>query len=173
VGALAPARSVLFRDAADPPDPSSVEIERILLATEGRPIPWPALEFARDLALRSRASVHVFSVARVWGTAFGFPNPGLLPTRKEWDQQRALVTEAVKELEKAGVDAEGRVLATRKATKRIVQEAERVGCDVIVMGADPPRSRLVADLMWSQEPYRVRRRAKIPVYLVPAAGDAQ
>jgi hypothetical protein len=35
-----------------------------------------------------------------------------------------------------------------------------------VMAADPPRNRFVADLMWSQEPYRVRRRAKVPVHLV-------
>jgi len=40
--------------------------------------------------------------------------------------------------------------------------------DAIVMAADPPRGRLVADFLWSQEPYRVRRRAKIPVYLVLA-----
>ena len=60
------------------------------------------------------------------------------------------------------------MLGTRKATKRIVGEAERLGCDAIVMAADPPRGRLVADFLWSQEPYRVRRRAKIPVYLVLA-----
>jgi nucleotide-binding universal stress UspA family protein len=169
VGAVASTGSVLFGDAPAPPDPDSVQIERILLATEGRPIPEPAFEFARDLARRRRASVHVFSVARVWGTGLGFPNPGLLPTRKEWEDQRALVTKAVKRLTKAGVEADGRVLATRKATKRIVAEADRLGCDVIVMGADPPRNRVVADLLWSQEPYRVRRRAKVPVYLVPAA----
>ena len=62
------------------------------------------------------------------------------------------------------------MLATRKATKRIVHEAERLGCDAIVMAADPPRNRIVADLMWSQEPYRVRRRARVPVYLVPTEG---
>ena len=28
------------------------------------------------------------------------------------------------------------------------------------------QNRFVADLMWSQEPYRVRRRAGVPVYLV-------
>jgi nucleotide-binding universal stress UspA family protein len=94
------------------------------------------------------------------------PNPGLLPTRKEWDEQRKLVTTAVKALRRRGVEADGHVLGTRKATRRIVGEAERLGCDAIVMAADPPRGRLVADLMWSQEPYRVRRRAKIPVYLV-------
>jgi hypothetical protein len=34
------------------------------------------------------------------------------------------------------------------------------------MGADPPRQRFIANLMWSQEPYRVKRRAKVPVHLV-------
>jgi hypothetical protein len=36
-----------------------------------------------------------------------------------------------------------------------------------VMGADPPRHRLVSDFVWSDEPYRVRRKARdLPVYLV-------
>ncbi len=94
------------------------------------------------------------------------PNPGLLPSKKEWDQQRGVVEDAVKRLKKQGVKASGHVLATRKATKRIVAEAERLGCRAIVMAADPPRNRFVADLMWSQEPYRVKRRADVPVYLV-------
>ena len=140
----------------------------MLLATEGRAIPPAAVERAAELAREQGGSVHVFSVARVWGTSFGFPNPGLLPTREEWKDQHAVVGDAVKALEKRGVDATGRVLATRKATKRIVGEAERLGCNAIVMAADPPRGRLVADLMWSQEPYRVRRRAKVPVHLVTA-----
>ena len=38
------------------------------------------------------------------------------------------------------------------------------------MGADAPRGAFVGDFLWSQEPYRVRRRAKVPVYLVTAAG---
>jgi len=53
-----------------------------------------------------------------------------------------------------------------ESTKRIVSEAERLGCAVIVMGGDPPRNRLVGDFIWSQEPYRVRRRAGRPVYVV-------
>jgi nucleotide-binding universal stress UspA family protein len=145
------------------PDPATAGVRRVLLASEGRAIPKRAV----DYAARFGAPVHVFSIARVWGTSLGLPNPGLLPTRKEWDEQRRLVTTAVKALRKRGVEADGHVLGTRKATRRIVGEAERLGCDAIVMAADPPRGRLVADLMWSQEPYRVRRRAKIPVYLVP------
>ena len=150
--------------APDLPDPASVSVRRVLLASEGRAIPRRAV----DYAARFGVPVHVFSVARVWGTSLGLPNPGLLPTRKEWYEQRKLVTAAVKTLRKRGIEADGHVLGTRKATKRIVGEAKRLGCDAIVMAADPPRGRLLADFMWSQEPYRVRRRAKIPVYLVLA-----
>jgi nucleotide-binding universal stress UspA family protein len=140
----------------------------VLLATEGRAIPAAAVERAAELARENGGGVHVFCIARVWGTSMGFPNPGLLPTRGEWETQRAVVGAAVKALEKQGVEATGQVLATRKATKRIVTEAERLGCSAIVMAADQPRNRFVADLMWSQEPYRVRRRAKVPVHLVTA-----
>lgn len=158
------ARGVGQPGAPDLPDPAAVDVRRVLLASEGRAIPTRAV----DYAARFGAPVHVFSIARVWGTSLGLPNPGLLPTRREWDEQRKLVTTAVKALRKRGIEADGHVLGTRKATKRIVGEAERLGCDAIVMAADPPRGRLVADFLWSQEPYRVRRRAKIPVYLVLA-----
>jgi len=64
------------------------------------------------------------------------------------------------------LEADGHVFGTRKATKRIVGEAERLGCSAIVMAAEPERNRFVGDFMWSQEPYRVRRRSGIPVHLV-------
>ena len=149
------------------PDPQTLSVQRVLLASEGRPIPAAAVEFAEELAKRGGGAVHVFSVARVWGTSLGLPNPGLLPSKNEWDAQRAVVEDAVKKLKKQGVKATGQVLATRKAAKRIVAEAERLGCGAIVMSADPPRNALLADLMWSQEPQRVRRRSPVPVYLVP------
>lgn len=140
--------------------------DRVLLATDGREIPPKAIEVAANLARRTNAPVHVFSIARVWGTAFGFPNPGLLPTKQEWDVQRRLVEKAVKALQRQGLAATGNVVGTRRGAKRIVAEAGRLGCDAIVMPADPPRNRLVADFIWSQEPYRVKRRAKIAVHLV-------
>jgi nucleotide-binding universal stress UspA family protein len=155
-----------LRSSTVPPDPATVQPERVLLASEGREIPQVAVDFAARLARQGGGVVHVFSVARVWGTSLGLPNPGLMPSKGEWDVQRDLVAAAVKALKREGIKAEGHVLATRKATKRIVSEAERLRCDVIVMGADPPRNRFVGDFIWSQEPYRVRRRADRPVYLV-------
>lgn len=142
---------------------------RILLASEGRDIPAAAIDRAVQLARKRGASVRVVSIARVHGTAFGLPNPGLLPTRREWDEQRELVDRAIKRLRRKGLAADGHVIGTRKAAKRICDEAASQGCQAIVMAADPDRNRVVADFLWSQEPQRVRRRAKLPVFLV--AGD--
>ena len=159
-----------FRGRREPPDPTTLTLRRVLLASEGRRFAPDAVEFAAALASPRAAPVLVLSIARVWGTAFGFPNPNLYPSRQEWDRQRELVAEAVQALERHGLKATGQVLGTRNATRRIVDVARRTGCDAIVMGADPPRHWVVADFVWSQEPYRVRRRARLPVYLVPAGG---
>ena len=140
--------------------------ERILLASEGRPFSAAAIARVVELARPSDASVRVFSIARIHGVAFGMSNPGLLPTKKEWDEQRKIVDHAVKQLERKGIDADGHVVGTRKTTKRILQEAAVAGCGAVVMGADPDRNRVVGDVLWSQEPQRVRRKAKIPVFLV-------
>jgi nucleotide-binding universal stress UspA family protein len=113
--------------------------------------------------------VHVLSIARVHGVSFGLPNPGLLPTRREWQEQRDIVAKAVRRLRRRGLEARGHVVGTRKATKRIMQEAEQESCEAIVMAADPDRNRIIADLMWTQEPQRVARRAKLPVFLVRGA----
>jgi nucleotide-binding universal stress UspA family protein len=137
----------------------------VLLATEGREFPAASVALAADLA-GSGGTVHVLAVTRVHGVAFGLPNPGLLPTKAEWDAQRAHVAAAVKALRRRGLTADGEVLGTRKSTARICQAAARLGCSAIVMGADPLRRRFIANLMWSQEPYRVKRRAKVPVHVV-------
>jgi len=146
----------------EPPDPSTLEFRRVLLASEGRVIPASAIRRAAEL----RAPVRVFSIARIYGVSFGLPNPWLRPSRTEWQEQRDIVARAVKALKREGIDADGHVVGTRKATRAILRESDSLGCDAIVMGADPPKNRVLADLMWSQEPYRVRRRARIPVYVV-------
>ncbi len=139
--------------------------QRILLASEGRTIPNTAIARVVELA-QPGATVRVFAIARVHGTAFGMPTPGLLPTKAEWAAQRDLVDQAIKRLKRKGLAAEGHVLGTRNATKKILQEAAQHGCQAIVMAADPDRNRVVGNVMWSQEPQRVRRKARLPVFLV-------
>ena len=168
-GAAAPLSEVaaIARTERPLPEPEALHPRAVLLASEEREItPRPSTLAAR-LATPSGAPVYVFAIARVHGTNLGFPNPGLLPTKAEWEAQRDERRAGGRGAAPARACArEGRVLGTRSAAKKIVQEAERLGCDAIVMGADPPRSAWVADFIWSQEPQRVRRRAQVPVYLV-------
>jgi nucleotide-binding universal stress UspA family protein len=148
------------------PTPGQTAFRRILLASEGRPIPPAAVARAIELAKPAGASVHVFTIARIHGTSFGMPTPGLMPSKKEWAEQREIVAKTIRRLERKGVEAGGHVLGTRNATKKIKDEAEQEGCDAIVMAADPDRNRFTGNMMWTQEPQRVRRKAKLPVYLV-------
>jgi nucleotide-binding universal stress UspA family protein len=138
----------------------------VLLATEGRAISKAAIARAAEIAESSGARVHVLAIARIHGVGFALPSPGLYPNKQEWQERREIVANAIEALEKQGLEADGHLLGTRKATKRIVGEAERLGCEAIVMGADLPRNRFIGDFIWSQEPYRVQRRAGIPVHLI-------
>lgn len=163
------------RRAAEPPDPDTLEVRGVLLASEQRPFSYDAIDLAAKLAVRSKAPVHVFAIARVWGTSFGFPSPGLQPTRQEWETQREHVRKAVNDLRHKGLKVTGEVLGTRRATRSILRRAEHLECDAIVMGADLERGAFVGDFIWSQEPYRVARRASVPVYLVtdPAGKESR
>ena len=147
-----------------PTDNDSQQFEKILIASEGRKIPAAVVDEAIKL-LKPGASVRVFTVARVHGVGFALPNPGLLPTKREWAEQRDIVDRVIRRLERKGFEARGHVVGTRKATKAIVGEASKHGCEAIVMAADPDKSRFTGDFLWEQEPQRVRRRAKVPVFL--------
>jgi nucleotide-binding universal stress UspA family protein len=138
----------------------------ILLASEGRPISSQAVATAARLASDNRASVHVLTVARIWGSAFGLPHPGLMPTTRELQCQRDIVAEAIEELQRLGIDATGEVLRSRNAAKAIVTKLRQRAYVGIVMTADPEPYWLIRGLLWSHEPYRVRRLAKVPVHLV-------
>lgn len=152
---------------ADDSTTTAARFQRILVASEGRAFSDAVIARAEELlSVTPRARIHVFSIARVYGTSFGMPNPGLLPTKREWEAQGKSVATVLKRLRRKGIKASGRVIGTRRGMQRICKEAEKEGCDAIVMGADRNRSRLIATFMWSQEPQRVSRRAKIPVFLV-------
>ena len=139
---------------------------RILLASEGRPISDAAVARVLQLAERRGASVRVFSVARVHGVSFGMPNPGLLPNKREWAEQREIVSKAIKRLKRKGIEANGHVVGTRAGWKRIIDEAKTYDCEAIVMTADRDVNRVIGNALWSQEPQRVRRKSKLPVFLV-------
>lgn len=160
--------SIEAHPARRAPTPGNREhqLRRVLLASEGRPFSAEVLRCAAQLLAPRGARAHVLSIARVYGSSFGLPNPGLLPTKREFEVQERQVSDAIAWLRRRGITASGQVVGTRKGAQKICQEAATMGSEVIIMGADPDRDWLTAEFMWSQEPQRVRRRAKIPVYLV-------
>lgn len=142
---------------------------RILLASEGRRFSESVIDRAIEAA-GSDGRVRVLVIARMWGTGWGLPHPGLRPNKRELAVHEENVAHAIRRLRGAGLRADGHIIATRKPSKSILAEANRYHSDVIVMGADPQRSWLVRDFMWSQEPYRVQRRAQIPCEIVRLGG---
>ncbi len=165
------ARRWPWSPSPEPPDPQEAAPASILLASEGAPISPETLDFTARLSRKAHAPVHVLMIARVWGSSFGLPHPGLMPTKREWQAHRDKAAEILQQLERRGVEATAAVISTRNASGRILAEAKRRKPDAIVMAAPPPRHWLIAHLFWEQEPYRVRRLAEPPVYLV-VAGEA-
>jgi len=121
------------RDAA-PAGPSTV-----LLASTG--VPFSTEEIRRCAHLAGRSPVTVLSIARLHGSAFGLPNPGLMPTRRDREQQRDNVAAAIRALERGGRQVDGQVVITRNAAKTIARAAVRLQVEHVVLAA-PPQGRL-------------------------------
>jgi alkylated DNA nucleotide flippase Atl1 len=110
--------------------------------------------------------VAVISIARIYGSSLGLPNPGLLPTRKEMDEQRALVAKAIDELEQSGLEAWGQVAATRRYARTIAQAAAARGVEhVLVVTAQVPTWRRIVEGDTARDVRRRlrRRREEMPV----------
>jgi nucleotide-binding universal stress UspA family protein len=149
---------------ASPAETSRVDappLPSILLASPGTAFDRPVIDRAVAMARNPRSFVHVVSIARVWGTALGIQHPGLLPTKREWQQQLEIVGDAVRLLKRAGLDSRGGVIGTRNPSKVIAHEAARLQCSAIVIGWRPLSwwmTYLLQDEVWW-----VQRRAKVPV----------
>jgi len=141
-------------------------VKNVLVASEGRRFTQDVIDLAVRMVGPQDGHAQVITVARLWGTSFGLPNPGLRPSRREMAEQEENITWAISQLERAGVMADGHIVTTRNPCRSILNEARRKGCDAIVMGADPRRGWFIGSMMWSQEPYRVRERTRVPVHLV-------
>lgn len=136
---------------------------RILLATVDQTFPDSAIDEAVRRA-GDKGEIYVVSAARIYGTAFGLPHPGLYPSKREREAHKKAVAAVVRACERAGREAAGEVMATRHAARMLARRAREHGCAEIVASA-APWSRMVM-LGWAGEPYRLARRSRIPVHLV-------
>src|SRR5438067_13782619 len=91
----------------------------VLLASSGEPFGKAAVRRARELA--AGEPVAVLSILKIYGSTFGLPNPGLLPTRREREEQFANVRKAINQLERSGCTADGQIAATRSAGRMIAK----------------------------------------------------
>jgi nucleotide-binding universal stress UspA family protein len=122
-------------------DSQPTQSSAVLIATVGVAIPRAVI--SRAVQLSGGRPVAVVTIARIYGSSFGLPSPGLMPTRKEMDEQRAVVATAIDRLERAGVEAWGQVASTRRYGKTIAQAARARGVDeVLVVTKKEPRWRL-------------------------------
>lgn len=103
----------------------------VLIATNGFPIPAATLRRARELS--EGDPVAVVTIARIYGSSLGLPNPGLMPTRKEMADQKAIVEKAVGALERAGLETWGQVAASRRPVKTIGQAAKARGARHVIV----------------------------------------
>lgn len=104
----------------------------MLLASDGRN-EFSKRAVARAAALAGPGRVGVVVVAKIYGSSFGLPHPGLLPTKQELDERRAWLERAIAQLERKGVKADGQIAATRRATKKLAAVAALRGVRVVVI----------------------------------------
>lgn len=111
----------------------------VLLASTG--VPFIAEEISRCAALAGRSPITVLSVARLHGSALGLPNPGLMPSRREREEQRDIVAAAIRALQRHGRSVDGQVVITRNPAKTIARAALRLRVEHVVL-AVPEQGRL-------------------------------
>lgn len=116
-------------------DPQPTSQAAVLLASSGSPFSRAALRRARELA--GGQPVAVLSILKIYGSSFGLPNPGLMPTRREREEQLKIVQRALDELERRGCEVDGQVAATRSAGRMIAKVARTRQVRYVVMDAQP------------------------------------
>ena len=117
----------------------------VLLASTGRPFTDAAVTEAVRLAGgQAGARVRVITIARIHGSSFGLQHPGLMPSKKEKDAAQAIVTKAIKTLQRSGLKADGEVVITRSPARSFTRAARAAGASHVVLDAPPggPLTRL-------------------------------
>ena len=145
----------------------------VLLASDGRQ-DYSQGAVARAAALAGSKRVAVVTIAKIYGSSFGLPHPGLLPTKDELAERRGWVDGAIRALETAGATADGQVAATRRASKKLAAVARARRPRIVVIDETPVSKglrRLVEGDVGS-ELRRMLRKDGIEVEVVPHSDAA-
>jgi K+-sensing histidine kinase KdpD len=140
----------------------------VLLASDGRQ-DFSKRAVARAAALAGTEPVGVVRIAKIFGSSFGVPHPGLLPTKQELTEHRDHVDKAIRGLRKSQVTADGQVAATRRAGKKLAEIALVRRARVIVIDETEASGwRRVIEGDVGSELRRKLRHTDIEVDIVPA-----
>ena len=135
-------------------DPQPTDVVSVLLASTGGPFRPDSVRLCRDMA--AGGPVGVLMVLRIYGSSFGLPNPGLLPTPKERKAAQDRVDQAIRGLRKMGVAADGQVLITRHPPRGIARVAQARSAQHVVVEA--PQQNALRRFVEGGSESSIRRR---------------
>jgi hypothetical protein len=144
----------------------------VLLASEGTR-EFSARAITRAIELAGSDRVAVLTIARIYGSSLGMPNPGLLPTKAEMKERLSWVRHAISRLDRHGLEADGQVASTRRAARSIAGVARRRGVRTVVMdGSATVGWRRVIEGDPAADVARRLRRHGIEVEIIPPSTPA-
>ena len=144
----------------------------VLLASDGRR-GFGSRAVARAAVLAGSEPVAVVTIAKIHGSSFGLPAPGLMPTKDEMNERLGWIRDALARLERDGADADGQVAQTRRAVRTIARIARTREVRVVVSeSADQARWRTFIEGDVSAGVARRLKRSGIEVEVLPATGPA-
>ena len=143
----------------------------MVLASDGRhPFSRGAVARAAELA-GPQGSVAVLVIAKIYGTQFGLPHPGLMPTKDEITTRQAWLREALATLERKGVDADGQLAATRKPVKKIAKVTRLRSARFVVTDETPATGvRRIVEGDTGVDLRRKLRGMDVAVEIIPHGG---
>ncbi len=137
-------------------DPQPTDHVSVLLASSGGEFRPESIEKCAQLA--DQGAVGVLMIARIYGSAFGLPNPGLLPTKKERETAQNRVESAIEALRVLGVRADGQIMMTRSIAASISRVAKARTADSVVV--ETPQQGFVRGLLEGSFESAVRRKLR-------------
>ena len=143
----------------------------MLLASDGRH-PFSSSSVARAAELAGPGgSVAVLVIAKIYGTQYGLPHPGLMPTKDEITTRQTWLREALATLERRSVDADGQLAATRKPVKKIARVARLRSARFVVTDETPATGlRRIVEGDTGIDLRRKLRGADVAVEIIPHDG---
>ena len=138
-------------------------LEKLLLAYDGSEPSKKALEFTKELAKKLNAKVTVLYVIDIEKVTELLGDMAVDSLEMMMEKARKVVSEAVEELKKAGIEAEP-LIEKGGPPEKIAEVAEKGGYGMIIMGSHGYRG--LKRLFLGSVSEKVLRIAKVPVTIV-------